>query len=105
MVVPRCPVSRLRLTNDPAGLRVDGVVTEHGRIPLSPDAKVIVALGTIETTRLALLSFGADGRIGTNLMAHLRSNVTPRVPPEAFDAVAPPLKPLQTRPLLLKARH
>lgn len=105
MVVPRCHVSRLTLTNDPDGLRVDGVVTEHGRIPLSPDAKVIVALGTIETTRLALLSFGADGRIGTNLMAHLRSNVTLRVPREAFDAVSPTVKALQTSALLLKGRH
>jgi choline dehydrogenase-like flavoprotein len=105
MVVPRCHVSRLTLTNDPDGLRVDGVVTERGRIALSPDAKVIVALGTIESTRLALLSFGADGRIGTNLMAHLRSNVTLRVPREAFDAVSPTVKALQTSALLLKGRH
>jgi hypothetical protein len=105
MVVPRCHVSRLTLTNDPDGLRIDGVVTERGRIPLSPDAKVIVALGTIESTRLALLSFGADGRIGTNLMAHLRSNVTLRVPREAFDAVSPTVKALQTSALLFKGRH
>jgi choline dehydrogenase-like flavoprotein len=105
MVVPRCHVSRLTLANDPDGARVDGVVTERGRIPLSPDAKVIVALGTIESTRLALSSFGADGRIGTNLMAHLRSNVTLRVPREAFSAVSPSVKALQTSALLLKGRH
>lgn len=105
MVVPRCHVSRLTLANDPDGLRVDGVVTEHGRIPLSPDAKVIIALGTIESTRLALLSFGADGRIGTNLMAHLRSNLSLRVPRDAFDTVSPHVKALQTSALLLKGRH
>lgn len=105
MVVPRCHVSRLSVANDPDGVRVDGVVTERGRIPLSPDAKVIVALGTIESTRLALSSFGADGRIGTNLMAHLRSNVTLRVPREAFSAVSPSVKALQTSALLLKGRH
>ena len=105
MVVPRCHVSRLTVTNDPDGLRVDGVVTERGRVALSPDAKVIVALGTIESTRLALLSFGPDGRIGTNFMAHLRSNVTLRIPREAFDAVSPGVKALQTSALLLKGRH
>ncbi|MDT4737246.1 family 16 glycoside hydrolase [Bradyrhizobium sp. WYCCWR 12699] len=105
MIVPRCHVSRLSVTNDPDGLRVDGVITERGRIPLSPDAKVIVALGTIESTRLALSSFGADGRIGTNLMAHLRSNVTLRVPREAFSAISPSVKTLQTSALLLKGRH
>ena len=105
MVVPRCHISRLTVTNDPDGLRVDGVVTERGRVALSPDAKVIVALGTIESTRLALLSFGPDGRIGTNFMAHLRSNVTLRIPREAFDAVSPGVKALQTSALLLKGRH
>ena len=105
MVVPRCHISRLTVTNDPDGLRVDGVVTERGRVAVSPDAKVIVALGTIESTRLALLSFGPDGRIGTNFMAHLRSNVTLRIPREAFDAVSPGVKALQTSALLLKGRH
>ena len=78
---------------------------ERGRIPFSPDAKVIIALGTIESTRLALLSFGPDGRIGTNFMAHLRSNITLRIPREAFDAVSPGVKALQTSALLLKGRH
>ena len=105
MVVPRCHVSRLTVTNDPDGLRVDGVVTERGRIALAADAKVIIALGTIESTRLALLSFGPDGRIGTNLMAHLRSNITLRIPRDAFEAVAPAVKALQTSALLLKGRH
>jgi len=105
MVVPRCHVSRLTVINDPDGLRVDGVLTERGPILVAPDAKIIVALGTIESTHLALLSFGQDGRTGTNLLAHLRSNVTLRIPREAFDALSPNIKALQTSALLLKGRH
>jgi len=47
---------------------------------------VVVALGTIESTRLALntfkdsLSGRAAQRIGRNLIAHLRSNLTIRIP-------------------------
>src|SRR5262249_34439577 len=66
---------------------------------------VIVALGTIESAHLALLSFGADGRIGTNLMAHLRSNIDFRVPREALTTLSPTVKALQSSALLLKGRH
>ena len=89
MVVPRCHVQRLSVMNDPGGRRVDAVITERGAVPVSPDSKVIIALGTIESTRLALLSFGEDGRIGTNLVAHLRSNIDFRVPRAAFAAHNP----------------
>jgi choline dehydrogenase-like flavoprotein len=105
MVVPRCHVTRLSVTNDPDGRRVDAVLTERGPVPVSPDAKVVIALGTIESTRLALLSFGEDGRIGSNLMAHLRSNLTFRMPREALPTLPPTLKALQTSALLLKGRH
>lgn len=105
MVVPRCHVSRLSVVNDAGGRRVDAVITEHGPIPVSPDAKVIIALGTIESTRLALVSFGEDGRIGTNLMAHLRSNLTFRMPREALKTLDPLVKALQASALFLKGRH
>jgi choline dehydrogenase-like flavoprotein len=105
MVVPRCHVTRLSTVNDPDGRRVDAVFTERGTVPVAPDAKVIVALGTIESTRLALLSFGEDGRIGTNLMAHLRSNLTFRMPREALATLASSVKALQTSALFLKGRH
>jgi hypothetical protein len=42
-----------------------------------------VALGTIESARLALNSFAglpSAQRMGRNLMAHLRSNLTIRIP-------------------------
>lgn len=106
MVVPRCHVTRLNVVNEPdGGQRVDAVLTEHGVIPVSPDCKVIVALGTIESTRLALLSFGEDGRIGANLMAHLRSNIDFRVPRAAFAALPPAIKALQSSALLMKGQH
>jgi hypothetical protein len=105
MVVPRCHVSRLSVVTDPDGRRVDAVLTERGRIAVAPDAKVIIALGTIESTRLALLSFGEDGRTGANLMAHLRSNLAFRMPREALPALPPTVKALQASALLLKGRH
>jgi choline dehydrogenase-like flavoprotein len=105
MVVPRCHVSRLSVANDASGRRVDAVITEHGPITVSPDAKVIVALGTIESARLALVSFGEDGRIGTNLMAHLRSNLTFRMPREALKTLDPSVKALQVSALFVKGQH
>src|SRR6266542_2255110 len=65
----------------------------------------IIALGTIESTRLALLSFGEDGRIGANLIAHLRSNIDFRIPRGALAALPPGLKALQSSALLLKGQH
>jgi hypothetical protein len=105
MIVPRCHVQRLSVVNDAGGRRVDAVITERGPVPVSPDSKVIIALGTIESTRLALLSFGEDGRIGTNLIAHLRSNIDFRVPRAALAALPPNLKALQSSALLLKGQH
>jgi choline dehydrogenase-like flavoprotein len=106
MLVPRCHVKRLNVVDDGTVRRVDAVLTERGPVPVSPDCKVIIALGTIESTRLALLSFGEDGRIGTNLIAHLRSNVSLRIPRAAVAALLPPnVKALQTSALFVKGRH
>lgn len=105
MVVPRCHVSSLSVTNDGTGRRVTGVNTERGFVSVPPDTKVIIALGTIESTRLALVSFGSDGRIGANLMAHLRSNMDIRVPRAALAALSPAIKALQSSALLLKGQH
>ncbi|WP_206664731.1 GMC family oxidoreductase [Dankookia rubra] len=105
MVVPRCHVTRLSVVADANGQRrVNAVQTEHGPVPVSPDCKVIIALGTVESTRLALLSFGPDGRMGTNLMAHLRSNIGLRIPRASLE---PPVmtQALQTSALFLKGLH
>lgn len=105
MVVSRCHVIRLNTVNDVGGQRVSEIITERGPLPVSPDAKVIIALGTIESTRLALLSFGEDGRIGRNLLAHLRSNVDIRVPRAALKNLPAMAKALEAAALFVKGQH
>src|SRR5207249_7046385 len=53
MMVPRCHVIRLNTINDAGGQRVSEIVTERGSLPVFPDAKVIFAFGTIESSRLS----------------------------------------------------
>jgi len=78
MVVSGCRVLRLQLD---ANQRVNRVFTNRGEIPVLPTSAVIIGLGTIESTRLALLSFpNTNGLIGKNLVGHLRSNTTFRFP-------------------------
>jgi choline dehydrogenase-like flavoprotein len=105
MIVPRCHVIRLNTVNDAGGKRVTEVLTELGPVPVSPDAQVIISLGTVESTRLALLSFGSDGKLGTNLMAHLRSNVDIRVPRAALASLPAAAKGLEASALLVKGEH
>lgn len=105
MVVGRCHVTRLNTVNAGGGRRVSEIVTEHGALPVSPDTKVIIALGTIESARLALLSFGEDGKMGRNLIAHLRSNVDIRVPRSALSALPTTAKALEASALFVKGRH
>ncbi|MBI5590269.1 MAG: DUF1080 domain-containing protein [Deltaproteobacteria bacterium] len=105
MVVPSCHVIRLNTVSDTRGQHVSEIVTERGPIPVSPDSKVIIALGTVESTRLALLSFGSDGKIGMNLMAHLRSNMDIRVPRAAFAGLSALAQALESSALLVKGQH
>src|SRR5207248_11266338 len=104
-MVPRCHVIRLNTINDSGGQRITEIVTERGPIPVSPDTKVIIGLGTVESTRLALLSFGSDGKIGTNLMAHLRSNIDIRVPRAALSTLPAVAKALEASALFVKGKH
>src|SRR5262249_28963770 len=71
-LIPKCHVRRLNT----AGGTVDRIdVFVDGRFqPLSipPTTRVILALGCIESTRLALESFPTP-QMGRNLMAHLRT--------------------------------
>jgi len=65
-------------------------VTQRRFVPLAEDGVVMIALGTIESSRMALqtfqqsLSWRAAQRMGQNLLAHLRSNFTIRVPRNAI---------------------
>src|SRR5215213_86215 len=76
--------------------------------PRPPNGKVIVALGTIESARLALNSLAgrpSAQRIGHNLMAHLRSNLTIRIPRTALGGLAGAPPDLQAAALFGKCRH
>lgn len=87
-LVPRAHVLRL---SSSGGLVTSIEVDVEGArrtLQLAPTASVVVALGTIESTRLALESFPTP-LIGRNLMAHLRSNTIFRVPREAIAAGLP----------------
>jgi choline dehydrogenase-like flavoprotein len=121
MVVPRCQVLELVTETQPDNwVRVAGVrVRDSGGIErvvslASPTADgrqgvAVIALGTIESTRLALTTFSASlgwraaQRMGKNLMAHLRSNVTIRVPRAAIAAALPALPPQALRALQVSA--
>jgi choline dehydrogenase-like flavoprotein len=89
--------------------RVTGADTSQGFIPLAPGGVAVVALGTIESARLALLSFDGTGiptlpLMGKNLMAHLRSNLVIRVPRSAIPGLAATTNELQSSSLFLKCR-
>jgi len=90
-VVPNAHVTRL--------ITASGVVTQiqvsvngvSQSISVTPNCAVIMALGTIESTRLALASFPtspgnpAGELMGRNLMAHWRSNIFVRINRAALD--------------------
>jgi len=63
----------------------------------------VISLGTIESARLALNSFpNAQGLIGRNLMAHLRTNLTIRLPRAGFPGLP---QDAQSSALFVKGRH
>ena len=99
MVVPNTHLIRLERDGD----RVVRVVTNRGTVDVPPHGKVFLALGTIENTRVALNSLpNAHGLIGRNLMAHLRSNLTFRVPRANFDSALKKIPDLQVSALFVK---
>lgn len=122
MVVPNCHVQDLITETQPDNwVKVTGVrVWQNGSSMVIPLAQplngrqsiVVIALGTIETTRLARVTFQqslagrAFQRMGTNLMAHLRSNLTIRIPKKAIEANLPPIiiPGLQCSALLVKGK-
>ena len=122
MVVPDCHVQELITeTQTDNWVRVTGVrVWQNGAsqdILLAPprsgrQSAAVIALGTVETTRIALTTFQqslagrAAQRMGRNLIAHLRTNLTIRVPRAAIAANLPPttIPSLQASALLIKGK-
>ncbi|MGE5269652.1 MAG: family 16 glycoside hydrolase [Thiohalocapsa sp.] len=108
MIVPQCHVTRLITGRTQGGLNVLAIETNQGTVPVQPAAPVVIALGTIETTRLVLLAL--DGQpvaplAGQNFLAHLRSNLTIRIPRSALSGLNPNVKALQAGALIVKGRH
>ena len=111
MIVPNCHVIALNSLADGADWRVTEIVTNQGTVRVPAGGKVIIALGTIESTRLVKLSFdgkfpaAAWDRVGTNLLTHLRSNVDIRIPRTALAGLPATVNALQAGALFVKGQH
>lgn len=86
--VPRAHVTKLHTTNGAVTTLELWVNGQHKFLDVSPQCAVILASGTIETTRLALESF-PTGLMGRNLMGHLRTNTIVRVHRSALSPTLP----------------
>ena len=76
-------------------------------IQVPRESAVVVAQGTIESTRLAQLSFEGIPHfnlIGKNLIAHLRSNLTVRIPRSSLAFLPTTANDLQQSALFIKGR-
>src|SRR5260370_931536 len=110
MILPDTHVLSLRKAQTATGAwRMTGVDTSNGFIELAPGGVAVIALGTLESARLALVSF--DGTtiptlplMGKNLMAHVRSNLVFRVARTAIPGLAPTTNELQTSALFVQDR-
>ena len=87
-LVPRAHVTRLvSMGQDVTRLELF-VNGQQKFLDVQPSCAIILANGTIESTRLAIESF-ETALMGRNLMAHLRSNTTVRIKRAAFDPSLP----------------
>jgi hypothetical protein len=109
MLLPRTQVVSLKTSGNRVTeleLRVNGQ-QQFLRPPLiSPDCTVVLAASTIESTRLALDSLPAPAmganRMGSNLMAHLRSDITARVRRSAIPGLPAEPTALEIAALLVR---
>jgi choline dehydrogenase-like flavoprotein len=102
MMVPNCHVTRLVEEQG----RINSIETSLGSIPVT--GNVILAQGTIESTRLALVSLGDQPNsdlIGKNLMAHLHSSFNIRIPRTSVANLDATLRELQVSALFVKGQH
>lgn len=123
LIVPKVHVQDIITETQPDNwVRVTGVRVWDGQgsreIFLAPprsdgrQGALVIALGTIESTRLALSTFKdslagrAASRMGKNLIAHLRSNLNIRVSKASIEANLPAgaAKHLEASALLVKAK-
>jgi GMC oxidoreductase len=107
-VVPNAHVTRLNTVNG-AVSSIDAVVNGVNQsLSVSGKCAVVLALGTVESTRLALNSFPtsptnpAQELMGRNLMVHWRSNIFVRVSRSALDPGNTLPNALETGALLVR---
>jgi hypothetical protein len=100
MIVDNIYVTRLVRS----GGRILRVETNQGGIDVPPGGAVVLGMGTIESTRMALNTVPEKKLIGRNLMAHLRSNLTFRVPHSSFQSLSL-TKELAVSALFVKGIH
>jgi hypothetical protein len=100
MIVDNTYVTRLVRS----GGRVVRVETNQGNVDVLEGGTVVLAMGTVENTRMALNTVPEKLLIGRNLMAHLRSNLTFRVPHSSFSALDL-AKELSVSALFVKGIH
>lgn len=107
-LIPNAHVTKLNTDNGTVAsidVNVNGVSRS---LPIKPNCAVILAVGTIESTRLALISFPTSPNnpaaelMGRNLMGHWRSNIFARVNRSALDPGGTLPNVLQTGALLVR---
>src|SRR6266851_1300186 len=110
MLLPRAQVVNLRTSGNRVTeieLLVNGQ-QQFLRPPLlSESCAVVLAASTIESTRLALDSLpspalGSNRRMGSNLMAHLRSDITGRIRRTAIPGLPPTATTLEIAALIVR---
>jgi GMC oxidoreductase len=107
-LVPRAHVVKLH-TSGGVVQRIEVFVNGQQRfLDIGPRCAVVLALGAIESTRIALESFPttpnpADEKMGRNLTVHMRSTTTVQIRRSALETPGRPLKEkLQTAALLVR---
>jgi GMC oxidoreductase len=87
-LVPRAHVIRLNTSGGNVNSIEVDVAGQRNFLPVSPSCAVVLAMGAVESTRVALQSFPTP-LMGRNLMAHLRTNMTVRIRRSAISATLP----------------
>jgi hypothetical protein len=109
-LVPRARVVKLH-TSGGIVQRIEVFINGQQRfLDIAPRCAVVLALGAIESTRIALESFPSspnptDEKIGRNLTVHMRSTTTVQIRRSALEMRGRPLKEkLQTAALLVRGQ-
>jgi choline dehydrogenase-like flavoprotein len=107
-LVPRAQVVKLHTSGGMVRCIEVFVNKQQRFLDIAPRCAVVLALGAIESTRIALESFPttpnpADEKMGRNLTVHMRSTTTAQIRRSALETPGRPLKEkLQTAALLMR---